>query len=82
MKLYNFFNFFPCKKALYVKRQDFFQNVVEKCAFYGLGSRIGTVNCQKSESEPKPYPNLSKVRKPMILHLVNADFKYLIGLKG
>jgi hypothetical protein len=47
-------NFFPCYYAYYVKRQDFFPNFFENCAFY---SRYGTGTCQKSE----PECNLSKV---------------------
>ncbi len=43
--------FFPCKQAYYVKRQDFFQNFWENCAFYGVGT------------EPEPEPELNRTVK-------------------
>jgi hypothetical protein len=66
-------HFFPCKKAYYVKRQDFSKTIFEKFAFswsrYGAGSGTGTVTCQKSEPEllksrnrtQNWNPNFSKV---------------------
>jgi hypothetical protein len=30
------YQFFPCKKAYHVQRQDFFQIFLKNCAFYGL----------------------------------------------
>ncbi len=42
MKLINFFQFFPCKKAYYVKNQDLKQKF--KTAIYGL------------VTEPEPEP--------------------------
>jgi hypothetical protein len=45
--------FFPCKKAFYVRRQDFLDNF----AFYSLdvyGAGTRTVTCQKSDPEPEP----------------------------
>jgi hypothetical protein len=47
MTLINFF--------LTIKRQDFFNNFLEKLAFYGLDTcraGTGTVTFQKSEPEP------------------------------
>ncbi len=56
------YQFFPCKKANYVNRQDFGQKKFENCAFYGLGRYgAGTITCQKSEGEPEP--ELVKSRK-------------------
>ncbi len=53
--------FFPCKKAYYVKRQDFSNNLLNLCFLwsrYGTvtwtGPGTGTVTCQKSEPEPEP----------------------------
>jgi hypothetical protein len=50
------FKFLPCKKAYYVKSQDFFQIVFGKICFlwsrYGAETGTGTVTCQKSETEP------------------------------
>ncbi len=46
--------FFPRKKAYYVKRQYFFQICFSKLCFLwsSYGARTGTVTCQKSEPEP------------------------------
>ncbi len=38
------YKFFPCKKAYYVKRQDFIKKFFDKFAFYGL------------DMEPEPEP--------------------------
>ncbi len=40
------YQFFPCKKAYYVKRQEFQKNLFEKFAVYGLDM----------EPEPEPEP--------------------------
>ncbi len=42
------YKFIPWKKALFVKRQDFFQIFFESCAFYHLDT--------KPEPEPEPEP--------------------------
>ncbi len=57
-------NFFPCKKAYYVKKLDFFPNFCWKTVLlwssYGTATvpklsivGTGTVTCQRSEPEPK-----------------------------
>ncbi len=46
-------HFFPCKKAYYVKRKDFFQNFFEKISFF----------CRDTvPMEPEPEPQLVKSR--------------------
>jgi hypothetical protein len=46
--------FFHCKKAYNVKRQDFFQKIILCCAFYGLDT----------ESEPEPLLVKSRDSEP------------------
>jgi hypothetical protein len=38
------YTFFPCKKAYYIKRQDFSKNFLLSCAFYGV------------DMDPEPEP--------------------------
>jgi hypothetical protein len=76
------YQFFPCKKAYYVKRQDFSKFYFENCPFSFL-SRYEAE--PEPESEPEPNHNLSKVRntdhhilRQSVFSVLRFSFKKLL----